>query len=66
MRRLVALIDEDRSDGSVAKELSAQHTGRRLAAFSDGLDSMLYLNLIDRAKARRLLRETVERELTPA
>ncbi len=63
MRRLVALIEEGRNDGSVPKEVSAQHTGRRLAAFADGLDSMLYLEIIDRAKARRLLRESVEREL---
>ncbi len=63
MQRLVSLIDEGRSDGSVPKEVSARRAGRRLAAFADGLDSMLYLSLTDRRKARRLLRESIEREL---
>ena len=64
MQRLVALIEEGRSDGSVPKEVSARRAGRRLAALADGLDSMLYLNLTDRRKARRLLRESVEQELS--
>ncbi len=62
-QRLVSLIEEGRSDGSVPKEVSARRAGERLAAFADGLDSMLYLGLTDRRKARRLLRESVEREL---
>jgi AcrR family transcriptional regulator len=64
MQRLIALIEEGRSDGSVPKDVSARQAGRRLAVFADGLDSMLYLSLTDRAKARRLLRESIERELT--
>jgi AcrR family transcriptional regulator len=63
MRRLVSLIEEGRSDGSVPKEVSARRAGRRLAVFADGLDSMLYLSLTDRRKARRLLRESIGREL---
>ncbi len=65
MRRLVSLIEEGRSDGSIPKGVSAKLAGRRLAAFADGLDSMLYLSLTDRTKARRLLRESIERELMP-
>jgi hypothetical protein len=65
MNRLVSLVEEGRSDGSVAKEVSARTAGRRLAALADGLDSMLYLSLADRRKARKLLRESIERELQP-
>lgn len=65
MNRLVALIEEGRTDGSVPKEVSARPAGRRLAALADGLDSMLYLSLFDRRKARALLRESIERELHP-
>lgn len=65
MQRLVALIEEGRNDGSISNEVSARQAGRRLAAFADGIDSMLFLGLTDRAKARRLLRESIERELIP-
>ena len=63
--RLISLIEEGRADGSVPKEVSARSTGRRLAAVADGLDSMLYLSLADRRKARQLLRESIDRELSP-
>jgi AcrR family transcriptional regulator len=66
MQRLVALIEEGRNDGSVAKDVSARRAGERLAAVADGLDSMLYLGLTDRRKSRRLLRECIERELASA
>jgi AcrR family transcriptional regulator len=63
--RLAALIEEGRRQGSVPRDVSPRETGRRLAAIADGLDSMLFLGLVDRARARRLLRETIERELAP-
>jgi AcrR family transcriptional regulator len=63
--RLATLIDEGRKDGSVPKEVAPRDAGRRLAAIADGLESMLYLGLVDRAKARRLLRQSIERELAP-
>jgi len=63
MERLVSLIEEGRSDGSVSKDVSAARAGRRLAVFADGLDSMLYLGLTDGRKARGLLRESIEQEL---
>lgn len=63
VQRLVALIDEGRRDGSIPGEVVASAAGRRLAAVADGLDSMLYLGLADRRKARQLLRESLEREL---
>jgi AcrR family transcriptional regulator len=61
--KLVALIGEGQADGSVATEVIARATAQRLAAVVDGLDSMLYLGLADRRKARQLLRESLEREL---
>lgn len=63
--RLVALIEEGQRDGSLPKELDARRAGRRLAAVADGLESMLYLGVADRRLARRLLRESLERELAP-
>ena len=65
VKQLVALIEQGRSDGSVATEVAARGMGRRLAAVADGLDSMLYLGLTDRRQARQLLRESLERELAP-
>jgi AcrR family transcriptional regulator len=61
--RLAALIEEGRRQGSVPRDVSPRETGRRLAAIADGLDSMLFLGIVDRARARRLLRESIEREL---
>ena len=40
-----------------------QSTGWRLAAAADGFDSLLYLDLVDRDEAVRLMRETIAREL---
>jgi AcrR family transcriptional regulator len=61
--RLASLIEEGRADGSIPREVSARAAGRRLAAIADGLDSMLYLSLSDRRRTRRLLRESIRREL---
>lgn len=66
VQRLVTLIDEGRRDGSIPSEVVAPAAGRRLAAVADGLDSMLYLGLADRPKARQLLRESIEREVAPS
>jgi hypothetical protein len=38
-------------------------TAWRLAALADGIDSMLYLELLGRDRARRLLLEGIRREL---
>jgi AcrR family transcriptional regulator len=65
VKRLVALIEQGRRDGSIPAAVVASSAGRRLAAVADGLDSMLYLGLTDRRKARKLLQESLTRELTP-
>ncbi len=65
VKRLVTLIDQGRRDGSIPADVVASSAGRRLAAVADGLDSMLYLGLTDRRKARKLLHESLTRELTP-
>ena len=43
--------------------LDAAAAGARLAAAADGVDSMLYLGLLDRDGARELLQGCVRREL---
>lgn len=63
LERLVELIESGREDGSIPSSVDARDAGWRLAALADGLDSMLYLGLADRRRARRLVRQTLEREL---
>lgn len=61
--RIVRLLDEGREDGSVSRSVNARGAGWRLAAAADGLDSILYLGLLDRDAARVLLASCVIREL---
>ncbi len=61
--RVVALIEEGKADGSIDAGVDATSTGWRLAAAADGFDSLLYLDLIDRDDAVRLMQETITREL---
>jgi AcrR family transcriptional regulator len=63
LERLAELIDEGREDGSVPQSVDARAAGWRLAAVADGLDSMLYLGLVDRRRARLLVGQSLEREL---
>lgn len=57
VRRLQGLIEEARED------VDASSAAWRLAAVADGIDSMLYLGLVGRSRARRLVRQSVEQEL---
>jgi AcrR family transcriptional regulator len=61
--QLQQLIEDARRDGSAPRTVIPREAAWRLAAFVDGLDSMLYLGLADRPRARRLVRQSVEREL---
>jgi AcrR family transcriptional regulator len=61
---LVSLVREGRSDGSIDQGVPPGPTAWRLAALGDGIDSMLYLELLDRQKARSLLRDGIRRELS--
>jgi hypothetical protein len=61
--RLVSLVEEGRADGSIGATVDAVESGTRLAAVADGLDSMLYLGLVDHERALALGWEAVEREL---
>ncbi len=63
LARVVDLIEEGRADGSVTAGVDAVPAGWRLAATADGLDSLLYLGLVDREEARELMRSAVLREL---
>ena len=45
------LIEEGKADGSIAADVDAASAGWRLAAAADGLDSLLYLGLVDRDEA---------------
>ena len=61
--RIVRLLDEGRRDGSVPASVDPEGAGWRLAAAADGLDSILYLGLLDREGARELLDSCLRREL---
>lgn len=61
--RIVRLLDEGRADGSVPPAVDPIGAGWRLAAAADGLDSILYLGLLDRAAAGELLASCIDREL---
>jgi AcrR family transcriptional regulator len=61
--RIVRLLEEGQRDGSVPGSLDAGRTGWRLAALADGVDSILYLELLDRGAARDLLLSAVRLEL---
>ena len=61
--RIVQLLEEGRHDGSVLREVDPKGAGWRLAAAADGIDSILYLGLLDRDEARVLLASCVIREL---
>lgn len=65
LRRVVELIEEGKKDGSIPAEVDARPAGWRLAAASDGLDSLLYLGLVDREQARTLMQGSIARELAP-
>ena len=57
------LLDEGRRDGSVPAAVDPEAAGWRLAAVADGVDSILYLGVLDRDEARGLLASSIAREL---
>jgi AcrR family transcriptional regulator len=63
--RIVRLLEEGRRDGTVPPHVDVRTAGLRLAAVADGLDSMLYLGLVERPVAQALLASCLERELAP-
>lgn len=64
--RVVDLVEEGQADGSIPDAVEATQAGWRLAAVADGLDSLLYLGLVDREQARELMRGVIARELGAA
>jgi AcrR family transcriptional regulator len=63
LERLAALIRVGLADGSIDPVVEPRPTAWRLAALGDGIDSMLYLELLGGKKARSLLRAGIRREL---
>lgn len=63
LARLVGSIEAGIADGSIPAGVDATAAGWRLAAAGDGLDSLLYLGLVDRDEAARLMRGAVALEL---
>ena len=61
--RIIRLLEVGREDGSVPVAVDAHEAGWRLAAVADGLESILYLGLLDAATARALLASCLEKEL---
>jgi AcrR family transcriptional regulator len=62
--RIVRLLEDGREDGSVSQVVDSLEAGWRLAATADGLDSILYLGLVDQGRARQLLASCLQRELS--
>jgi AcrR family transcriptional regulator len=63
LARVVALVEEGQDDGSVPPTMNAVDAGWRLAAVADGFDALLYLGLVKRDDARRMLLGALQREL---
>ena len=61
--RFTSLIEEGKADGSIPATVDAHATAMRLSAAADGLDSMLYLGLLDHRAAGELASQTLELEL---
>ncbi len=64
--RLVGLAEEGRRDGSISAAVDPRDAAWRLGAIADGVDSMHYLGLVDRVRARELLVGGIRQELGPA
>jgi AcrR family transcriptional regulator len=64
--RLVELVEDGQQDGSIPASLDPAATARRLGAVADGVDSMLYLGVVEHEEARALVRDSLRRELLPA
>lgn len=62
IEQVTELIEAGRADGSIALSVDAGRVGWRLAATGDGLDSMLYLGLLDRQSARELMLGSIRSE----
>ena len=62
--RLAELVREGRADGSIDGRVDPVETAWRLAALGDGIDSVLYLELLARKQAQALLRNGIRLELT--
>ena len=63
IQRLTILVRGARAEGSAQSEGDPRDTAWRLAALADGIDSMLYLELLGRERARTLLLDGIRREL---
>ena len=63
--RIVRLLVEGQEDGSVPAAVEPSEAGWRLAATADGLESILYLGLLDPDRAHELLDAAVAKELSP-
>jgi len=61
--RIVELIEQGRGDGSISESVDATAAAWRLEAVGDGLDSLLYLGLLEPERVGELLLSAIEREL---
>jgi len=61
--RIIDLIEEGRADGSIPAAVDATAAGWRLVAVGDGLDSLLYLGLLEPDRVGELLLSAIQREL---
>lgn len=61
--RIVGLLEEGKRDGSVPAAVEPAAAGWRLAAVADGVDSIRYLDVLDREAALAVLDSCIDREL---
>lgn len=66
LTRLVTLVEQGQADGSVPTTIDARAAAWRLGATADGVDSLLYLGIVDRDGASEMIRATLASELRSA
>jgi AcrR family transcriptional regulator len=61
---IVDLVEQGRTDGSIAAGVDPEEAGARLAAVVDGIGSQLLLGLLPRQRAAALIEQSIELELS--
>ena len=62
LARLVALVEDGKVDGSIPASVDSKAAAWRLGATADGVDSLLYLGILNRHGAAEMLKASLERE----
>jgi AcrR family transcriptional regulator len=60
--RLLGLLEEGQTDGSIPSHIDARGSAERLSALVDGLESQLLLGLVTSEEATEIVRSSIDRE----